>query len=127
MITIISILHILMAIILIVLVLLQDSKGGAMGMLSGGSSGSSVFGSTGAGNFLVKATRWIAVFFAITSISLAYITTHKNQSVLDEIPEGKIQETLQNTIAPIEKAEKQENNVEDEPTNKAAPQESQNQ
>ncbi|MCB9026687.1 MAG: preprotein translocase subunit SecG [Bdellovibrionaceae bacterium] len=109
MITLISIIHIIMAVILIILVLLQDSKGGAMGMLSGGSSGSSVFGSTGAGNFLVSATRWVAIFFAATSISLAYITTHKTDSVLDQLPAGAVSESLENSLTPVEKAENQEN------------------
>ncbi len=79
----ISVIHVFMAVILIILVLLQDSKGGAMGML-GGSGGNTVFGSTGAASFLVKATRWIAVAFAVTSISLAYMTSQKNESVLDK-------------------------------------------
>ncbi|MCB0355939.1 MAG: preprotein translocase subunit SecG [Bdellovibrionales bacterium] len=107
MLTFLSIIHILMALILIVLVLLQDSKGGAMGMLSGGASGSSVFGSTGAGNFLVKATRYVAIIFAATSITLAYITSHKGESVLDKLntPAATATEELQNTMAPVKQKE----------------------
>jgi len=85
MLTFVAVLHVVVTLILIVLVLLQDSKGGAMGLL-GGSGGNTVFGSTGAATFLVKATRWIAIFFAVTSISLAYMTSQKNDSVLDKLP-----------------------------------------
>ena len=85
MLTFVSVVHIIMAVILIVLVLLQDSKGGAMGMLGGGGGGNTVFGSTGAASFLVKATRWVAIIFAATSISLAYMTTQKTDSVLDKL------------------------------------------
>ena len=76
--------HVIMALLLILLVLLQDSKGGAMGMLGGGGGGAnSLFGGSGAAPFLVKATRWVAIVFAATSIGLAYMTAQKDKSVLD--------------------------------------------
>ncbi|OFZ18760.1 MAG: preprotein translocase subunit SecG [Bdellovibrionales bacterium RBG_16_40_8] len=79
----ISIIHIVVALLLIVMVLIQDSKGGgAFGMGATGSN--QVFSATGAANFLVKATRWLAVLFAFSCIALTYITTRKTDSVTDD-------------------------------------------
>lgn len=79
----VTILHFIVAFLLIVLVLIQDSKGGGVfGMGSAGGS-NQVFSATGAANFLVKATRVLGVMFAVTCISLTYLTTHKGQSVID--------------------------------------------
>ena len=83
MLTLITVVHLLLAVILIALVLMQDAKGGgAFGMGSTGGS-QSVFGSTGAANFLVKSTRWIAALFAGTCIFLSYLTVQKEESVID--------------------------------------------
>lgn len=80
--TLITVVHILVALVLIGLVLIQDSKGGALGM--GGSSGSnSVLGAGGAQTLAAKATRWVAVIFALTSIGLSVLTAHKTRSVVD--------------------------------------------
>jgi preprotein translocase subunit SecG len=87
MITLIAILHVIVAIILVVLVLLQDSKG-AMGVFGGGGGGSkSLMGATGASTFLSKLSWIIATIFAITSITLAYLSTSggSSSSVVDEL------------------------------------------
>lgn len=83
MLTFIAVVHVLIALVLIVLVLLQDSKGGAMGGLGGGAGSSSVFGSTGAAPFLVKATRVTAFLFAINCVILSCTSTKREGSVLD--------------------------------------------
>jgi preprotein translocase subunit SecG len=80
----VAVFHILVAVLLVVLVLLQDSKGGALGMGGGGGGSQSLFGATGASNFLVKTTRWLAVLFAATCISLTYFSSHKDTSVTDD-------------------------------------------
>ena len=89
----ISYFHISFAILLIVIVLLQDSKGGAMGMFGAGSS-STVFGSSGGANFLVKVTRTLAILFSITCLALTYKTTNKSKSVIDDyivpVQEGQL-------------------------------------
>ena len=92
-----SVIHILISVALIVLVLLQDSKGGAMGILGGGGGANTVFGSSGAGDFLTKATRWVAIIFAVTCVGLAYLTTHKSGSVLDGyvVPQKETQQEPQ--------------------------------
>lgn len=75
-------LHIIVSIALVVFVLLQNPKGGGAFLLGSQSSSKSVFGSTGASDFLVTATKWCAVIFALTSIQLAYMNTKKGSSVI---------------------------------------------
>lgn len=75
--------HLLLGLGLVLFVLLQDPKGGAMGVFSGGSSSNSFFGSSGASNFLTTTTKWIAVLFALTSLTLTYWTANRGGSIMD--------------------------------------------
>lgn len=75
--------HILIGLGLVLFVLLQDPKGGAMGVFSGGSSANSFFGSSGASNFLTTTTRWLAIMFAASCLGLTYMTARKGGSVMD--------------------------------------------
>ena len=83
MITLLAIVHIFIGVALILFVLLQDPKGGAMGVFSGGSSSSSFFGASGASNFLSTTTKWLAVLFAGSCLTLTYLTAHRGGSVMD--------------------------------------------
>ena len=79
------VIHILVSIIMIVFILLQDPKGGgALGMLGGGGGSKSLFGSTGANQFLINVTKWTAIIFAITSITLATLSSQTDKSIMDE-------------------------------------------
>ena len=69
----ITILHILVSIGLILVVLLQTGKGAEVGAVFGGSS-STIFGSSGAGNFLTRLTTVMAIVFMMTSLTLGYFT-----------------------------------------------------
>lgn len=83
MLTLLSIVHVLIGLGLVLFVLLQDPKGGAMGVFSGGSSSSSFFGASGASNFLTTTTKWLAIAFAISCLTLTYVTSRKGSSVMD--------------------------------------------
>jgi preprotein translocase subunit SecG len=83
MMTLLAVVHVLIGLALILFVLLQDPKGGAMGVFSGGGSSNSFFGSTGASNFLTVATTWLAVLFAATCLTLTYMSAKKGGSVMD--------------------------------------------
>lgn len=86
-ITLLSFLHIFVAIVLVTIVLLQDAKGGGMGGAFGGGSSQTIFGATGAANFLVKVTRVLAAIFMITCVGLTYILSNRSShSVMDKIP-----------------------------------------
>jgi preprotein translocase subunit SecG len=74
--TILTILHVLVCLFLMLTVLLQAGKGGGMGAaFGGGSSSGTVFGGSGAGNFLKKLTVGAAIVFVFTSMSLAYLAS----------------------------------------------------
>ena len=65
--------QILSSLAIITLVLLQQGKGADMGSAFGSGSAGSLFGATGAANFLSRATKWAAVVFFVTTIGLAYV------------------------------------------------------
>src|SRR5579875_2450951 len=68
--------HLVVCLVLCVVVLLQQGKGADIGAVFGGSS-QTVFGSSGAGNFLTRLTGGLAVTFFCTSLYLAYSSTHR--------------------------------------------------
>ena len=80
--TIIKLIHIIAALSLILTVLLQAGKGAAMGSGLGAGSSQTMFGSSGAGNFLTKLTTGIAILFMVTSLTLAVFSTKKKSSSL---------------------------------------------
>ena len=69
---IILILHVIFAAAIIILVLLQHGKGADMGAAFGSGSAGSLFGSSGAANFLSRSTAVCATLFFITSLGLTY-------------------------------------------------------
>lgn len=83
--TLVGIIHVITALVLISLVLLQDSKGGGVGGAFGGGTSNSVLGATGATTLAQKMTRWAAIIFAITSITLTALS-RKPKSVVDNLP-----------------------------------------
>jgi preprotein translocase subunit SecG len=72
----IIILHVIVSIGLILVVLLQTGKGAEVGAVFGGSS-STIFGSSGAGNFLTRLTTGMAIVFMATSLTLGYFTAKR--------------------------------------------------
>ena len=74
--TLVKIVHVMVCIFLMLTVLLQAGKGGGMGAaFGGGTSMGTVFGGSGAGNFLKKLTVVAAMIFMITSMTLAWMAT----------------------------------------------------
>ena len=78
--TLIVVVHVIVAIGIVGLVLLQQGKGADAGASFGAGASQTVFGSSGSGNFLVRATAILATIFFVTSLSLAIVA--KNQSSL---------------------------------------------
>jgi preprotein translocase subunit SecG len=96
-------LHILVALTLILVVLLQVGKGGSIGAaFGGGGSSQTLFGSRGPATFLSRLTTAAAAIFMITSLSLAYLSSHTRQrsSITDEIPAPESAPPAQQTPAP---------------------------
>jgi preprotein translocase subunit SecG len=80
----VTVIHIIAAAGVIGLVLLQHGKGADMGAAFGSGASGSLFGVSGSSNFMSKATAiCVAVFFA-TSLTLAYMASHRagNGSVI---------------------------------------------
>src|SRR5262245_1126490 len=75
----ITILHVIVSIGLILVVLLQTGKGAEVGAVFGGSS-ATIFGSSGAGNFLTRLTTGMAIVFMITYFTLGYFAGRRPSS-----------------------------------------------
>jgi len=81
-------LNVVLAIILIILVLVQKSEGGALGI--GISQDNFMFSRT-AGDFMTKATGFVATLFIICSLSLTIISRgdiEPTMSVIDKVEES---------------------------------------
>ncbi len=92
MLTLLTVLHVLGAFLLILVILLQSGKGAAMGSGLGAGSSQTMFGSSGAGNFLTKLTTGVAILFMVTSLALATLSTKRDsKSIMQgvEEPAGK--------------------------------------
>lgn len=73
--TLLIILHVAVCLFLIAIVLLQHGKGADIGATFGGSS-QSLFGTEGPLPLLNKITTAAAIIFMLTSVALAYISSH---------------------------------------------------
>ncbi len=86
--TFLTVLHIIVGLFLILVILLQAGKGAAIGASLGSAGSQAMFGSSGAGNFLTKLTTAAAIIFMVTSLSLAVISSTRDQdSVITEVEE----------------------------------------
>ena len=79
--TILLIVHVLVGASVIGLVLMQQGKGADAGASFGGGASQTVFGSAGAGSFLVKLTAGLAALFFATSLALAVIAKQNAEAV----------------------------------------------
>lgn len=81
----ITVVHVLAAAGVIGLVLLQHGKGADMGAAFGSGASGSLFGVSGSSNVLSKLTAICVVVFFCTSLTLAYMASHRagsNNSVI---------------------------------------------
>jgi len=86
----VTIVHVIVSIGLILVVLLQTGKGAEVGAVFGGSS-STIFGSSGAGNFLTRLTSGMAIVFMLTSLTLGYFAGKKpSATIFDTRPPAQI-------------------------------------
>jgi preprotein translocase subunit SecG len=74
----ILVIHVLAALGVIGLVLLQHGKGADMGASFGSGASGSLFGVSGSSNFMSRATAICVVVFFATSLTLAYLASHKS-------------------------------------------------
>ncbi|MCA1825999.1 MAG: preprotein translocase subunit SecG [Myxococcales bacterium] len=77
--TFVVILHVVVSIFLIFVILLQPGKGDAMAAFAGGGgSSNTVFGGRGSVTFLSKVTTVCAIIFMVTSLTLAWRSSHSD-------------------------------------------------
>jgi preprotein translocase subunit SecG len=77
---IILVVHILAAAAVIGLVLLQHGKGADMGAAFGSGASGSLFGVSGSSNVLSKLTAVFVAIFFVTSLTLAFLASHRSTS-----------------------------------------------
>src|SRR5919108_6452897 len=101
----ITIIHVIVSVGLILVVLLQTGKGAEVGAVFGGSS-STIFGSSGAGNFLTRLTTGMAIVFMITSLTLGYFAGHKPSATIfdSRMPSAQTPSAAPETPQPEEKS-----------------------
>jgi preprotein translocase subunit SecG len=77
--TFVVVLHVVVSIFLIFVILLQPGKGDAMTAFTGGGGGAqTVFGGRGSVTFLSKVTTVCAIIFMVTSLTLAWRSSHSD-------------------------------------------------
>jgi preprotein translocase subunit SecG len=74
--TILNIIYVCVAIAMIALILMQRGAGAQAGSGFGAGASATVFGARGAGNFLSKSTKWLAVAFFLLSLGIGIFITH---------------------------------------------------
>lgn len=114
------IVHIIAAVTLVLIVLLQAGKGAELGAAFGG-MGQSTYG-RGQSTFISKFTTGLAIVFMSTSLSLAFISTEKqNSSVLSGISGSQSSESGQAGDAPAADKAEPEKPAEEKAAAKDAP------
>ena len=96
--TAILVLHVLAAASIVVLVLLQHGKGADMGAAFGSGSAGSLFGSSGAANFLSRTTAILAVVFFATSLGLTYFSASPKTGGVTQQIEAPAKTGIENKI-----------------------------
>lgn len=91
--------YLLVALMLIGMILIQQGKGADMGASFGGGGSNTVFGSTGSGNFMTRATAILATLFFVISLILGNQTANKEQAV-DEWQNLEVPVTEQPVVVP---------------------------
>ncbi|MFZ5844179.1 MAG: preprotein translocase subunit SecG [Pseudomonadota bacterium] len=80
-------LFLVIALALIGIILLQQGKGADLGASFGAGASNTVFGAAGSGNFLTKATWWLALVSLVILLVLGYMASHRDKAaaVTDDV------------------------------------------
>ena len=82
--TLILVIHVMVSLVLVLVILLQTGRGG-MAEAMGGAAAQSLFGG-GVSNVLTRVTAGCASLFVVTCLSLAYLSTMRGRSILEQVP-----------------------------------------
>ena len=94
--------HVVVCVTLCVIILLQHGKGADVGAVFGGSS-QTVFGASGAGNALTKATWALAAIFFATSIFLAFSSARRVTGSIFDRPFSSAPSSVMPPTVPVPK------------------------
>ncbi len=86
--------HVLVGLAVIGLVLIQHGKGADAGAAFGSGSSGSVFGAQGSSSFLSRATGILAAVFFSTSLGLAVMSGHVDDTDIMDMPIDKISDAV---------------------------------
>ncbi len=93
--------YLIVALLLVGFVLIQQGKGADMGASFGAGGSNTVFGSSGAGNFMTRTTGILAALFFLISLTLGNITANREKAADEwdnlEVPVGETQQPAENT------------------------------
>lgn len=109
---IILVIHVLAAASVIGLVLLQHGKGADMGAAFGSGASGSLFGVSGSSNLLSNLTAIFTTIFFITSLTLAYMSSHRSggsvvKSAIEKaVPASANVTDVQPAVKPLENTAK---------------------
>ncbi|HIP75616.1 MAG TPA: preprotein translocase subunit SecG [Psychromonas hadalis] len=93
--------YLIVAIALIGFVLIQQGKGAGMGASFGSGASNTVFGASGAGNFMTRTTAILAVAFFVLSLTLGNLSTNK-VSTNDTFSDLTVDQTIEVPVdAPV--------------------------
>ena len=90
--------QLLSALAMIGLVLVQHGKGADMGASFGSGASGSLFGATGSANFLSRSTAACATIFFVCTLALAYMSSHRGESIGTGVSAGE--QLLERAVAP---------------------------
>ena len=98
------VLQVFISICLIGLILIQHGKGADAGAAFGSGASSTVFGSSGSGNFLTRSTTVLAIAFLGNSLLLAYLATIEVEpkSLMEQTEQVVIEQPIQESMEEVE-------------------------
>ena len=89
--------YLVVAVILIGFVLIQQGKGAGMGASFGSGASNTVFGASGAGNFMTRTTAVLAITFFVLSLVLGNLSSNKVSA-----DKAFSDLTIEQPVAPVE-------------------------
>ena len=82
--TILNVVYVLIAIAMVALILMQRGAGAQAGSGFGAGASATVFGARGAGNFLSKSTKWLAIAFFLIALFMGWNATHSSRQPVQQ-------------------------------------------
>lgn len=76
------IIHSIVCVLLVIVILMQSGRGG--GLTEGFAAAENMFGAK-TNEFMVKATSVLAVLFVVTSLTLAYFSARRDESIMERL------------------------------------------